>query len=78
MKKQPSNYRYKQEYDETIRLSNYNMGGTTNSAYNSNHTKQIASNRSPSFGASQKFVEKDFTERNNMMSPSYIQSLQRY
>jgi hypothetical protein len=54
MKKQPSNYRYN---DETIRVSNYNIGATTNSAFNSNNTKQIASNRSPSFGAPQRYGE---------------------
>lgn len=53
MKKQPSNYR---NNDETIRVSNHNLASTYNVG-NSNNTKQISVNRSPSFGVSQKYNE---------------------
>lgn len=70
MKKQPPSYRYKQQDDETIRVSNYNNFGSKE-MYNSKNFKPMNQNRSPSFGLSNNFQRKS-TERNLIASPSHM------
>jgi hypothetical protein len=58
MKKNPSNIRYKESYDETLKVNNYHNMGTTSNNFNARNFKtnpnmrQSSTIRSPSFGNS--------------------------
>ena len=92
MKRHPAGYRYKQEYDETIRLNNYasnNNLGSVRQNYGSRNAvfmkqQQNPNYRSPSFGSQNYFDEGNQTARNTfqqMVQPlptTTINSNQRY